>query len=67
MFASSTGTVLRVHNLRERSFRPLLKRLGWAKQGFGLHSFLRSYVSALIVAYMVHDRTTGDSNRAAVA
>ena len=29
-------------------FRPLLERLGWAKQGFGLHSFRRSYVSALI-------------------
>ena len=48
VFASNTGTVLRVHNLRERSFRPLLERLGWAKQGFGLHSFRRSYVSALI-------------------
>ena len=40
--------MLRVHNLRERSFRPLLERLGWAKQGYGLHSFRRSYVSALI-------------------
>ena len=31
-----------------RGLRPLLERLGWAKQGFGLHSFRRSYVSALI-------------------
>ena len=50
VFASSTGTVLRVHNLRERSFRPLLKELGWAKQGYGFHSFRRSYVSALIAS-----------------
>ncbi len=50
MFASSTGTVLRVHNLRERSFRPLLASLGLAKQGYGFHSFRRSYVSALIAS-----------------
>ena len=50
VFASSTGSVLRVHNLRERSFRPLLVRLGWEKQGYGFHSFRRSYVSALIAS-----------------
>lgn len=48
VFVSSTGGVLRAHNLRERSFRPMMKRLGWTGQGSGLHSFRRSYVSALI-------------------